>query len=165
MKFRTAYEPFERTDGVDFTGKKSRTKQSFKQECDINHIMKKYERQGILPQNIKQGMYADVSDVPTYQEACNLVIAAQEQFAALPSNVRERFANDPARFLEFVNDGSNAEEMEKLGLFSPEAVERVKTQKEANQARTSKKAKAKTETAAVGGGSATERSEGGSPTS
>ena len=37
-------------------------------------------------------------------------------FAAMPAEVRDRFQNDPGRFLEFANDASNYEEALKMGL-------------------------------------------------
>jgi len=37
-------------------------------------------------------------------------------FNDLPSSIRSRFGNDPAAFLDFVQDENNADEMVKLGL-------------------------------------------------
>ena len=60
---------------------KSMTKQEFKEECDINNILKRYENDGLLPDMIKSDpQYGDFSDVASYQEACNITIKAQEQF-------------------------------------------------------------------------------------
>lgn len=97
----------------------SRTKQAFKDECDINNIVSKAMKAGELQGMINPPRYADVADAPRYHEALTLVVEAQAQFDALPSAVRKRFANDPANFLEFANDPSSAEEMIKLGLASP----------------------------------------------
>jgi len=44
---------------------------------------------------------------------------------ALPSAVRERFNNDPAKFVEFATDEANVEELRKMKLLSPEALERL----------------------------------------
>lgn len=97
--------------------KPSRTKQAFRKECDINEILKKYKTTGQLPDLIKANpSYGDFADVATYQDSLNMVIFAQEQFAALPAKVRDRFANDPARFLEFAEDPANASELVKMGL-------------------------------------------------
>lgn len=93
------------------------TKKAFKDECDVNHIMRRFEKTGQLPV-INRGtpLYGDYSEVPTYQDALNIVERAEQQFAGLPSVVRARFANDPAQFLNFANDPTNAEEMVKMGL-------------------------------------------------
>lgn len=114
-KFRNAYSDFKRSSVMPRGD--SVTKQSFKAECDINTILAKYRTTGVLPTLIKENpRFGDFSDVPTYQEALNTVRLAQEQFDSLSSHVRERFANDPARFLEFVSDPLNSEELVKMGL-------------------------------------------------
>lgn len=71
----------------------------------------------MLPSLIKENpKYGDFANPLSYQESLNLVIHAQEQFNSLSSRVRERFANDPQKFLEFTSNPENAEEMVKLGL-------------------------------------------------
>jgi len=50
-----------------------------------------------------------------------LLLRTRERFEALPSLVRERFANDPSRMLAFVADKANAKEAESLGLLAPKA--------------------------------------------
>jgi len=92
------------------------TKQSFKDECDINSIVKKALRNGLLPDGNVNPIYGDFSDVKTYQEGLNVVLRAETQFNALPAHVRSKFQNDPAQFLEFATDPKNSEEMISLGL-------------------------------------------------
>lgn len=112
---------------------KSRTHQSFKAECDVNNIMKKYERTGILEhRNTFQGQYGDFTNVPNdFHEAQNAVIAAEEMFMTLPAKVRRRFQNDAGEFIDFATDPANQEEMIKLGLaerrVDGEVVEKVST--------------------------------------
>ena len=115
MNFRTRYEKFPRRrtaiEGI------SKTQQQFKEECDINNIMKKFAKTGELPHMMKtEPRYGEFADVPDYLEAMNTVAHANEQFAALSSQVRKRFGNDPQEFLAFATNGENAEEMIKMGL-------------------------------------------------
>jgi len=108
---------------ISFEGDKGVTKQADARDCDINLIMRRYEKTGTLPDLIvKNGRYGDFSEVPDYQEACNIVNFANEQFDALDVNIRNRFANDPVNFLAFMNDPANEDEIEKMGLLKPEAV-------------------------------------------
>lgn len=101
----------------------SLTKQSMKDDCDINNILKKFNKTGQLPDLIKTNpKFGDFADTLDYQESLNLVIHAQTQFEALSAAVRKRFHNDPAEFLEFVQDAKNAEEMVSLGLASKRPV-------------------------------------------
>ena len=48
--------------------------QSYKNVSDINNIMKQYQKTGILP-NVKEKLarYADVSQVPTVEEAHDII--------------------------------------------------------------------------------------------
>lgn len=99
-----------------------RTKQSFKETVDINRIMSRYERTGMLEHVAKyEGDYGDFTDVPTsYHEAMLQVRRADEMFMSLPAKVRKRFANDPGEFLAFVENPENRDEMHELGLLKPE---------------------------------------------
>lgn len=98
----------------------SMTKQAMADECDINKIMKRYEKTGMLNHVIRyKGQYADVSTEHDYQSALQTIIDANVMFDSLPAAVREKFANDPAGFLAFVEDPSNHDEMAELGLLSP----------------------------------------------
>lgn len=102
---------------LDFTGEQSMTKQSFKEECDINTLVRQFGITGQIPTDVRQPQYGDFTAVTDYQTALNAVIAAQESFAAMPADVRRRFANDPALFVEFCSDPANRDEAIKLGLI------------------------------------------------
>ena len=95
----------------------SMTKQEHKAECDINNILKQYKQTGMIRHIASQGpIYADLPSDIDFQGSLNMVLDAQNAFSTLPSKVRERFANDPQRFLAFMADPSNADEIIKLGL-------------------------------------------------
>lgn len=100
-----------------------RTKQSFKDTTDINHIMGRYLRSGNIDWSAKHaGSYGEI-EPQTFHEAMNVVARAKEMFADLPAPVRKRFGNEPAAFLEFFNNSDNIDEMRKLGLAEPEKEE------------------------------------------
>lgn len=95
----------------------SLTKQAFKEDCDINHIFKKWKKDGILNHvNRYQGRYEDVSSFQSYEDSLNTIARAEEAFSTLPADIRKRFDNDPGVFLEFVENPNNLDEMVKLGL-------------------------------------------------
>lgn len=95
----------------------SKTKQSFKKECDINVIMAKYQKTGALSHvNQFAGDY-DFAPAISYLEAHALIEQADEMFVALPSTLRNKFDNDPSKFLAFVQDEGNSDEMRELGLL------------------------------------------------
>jgi phage internal scaffolding protein len=116
MKFKTNHQTYCR-NGIVFD-EQSLTKQAGKEACDINNIINKYAKTGIITHlSKKAGSYADYSKASSYHESMNLVLEAQEQFNELPAELRFRFQNDPYHFLEFVNNPENIPEMQKMGLL------------------------------------------------
>lgn len=103
----------------------SRTKQSFRDECDINNILRKFNVTGQLPIGSVQPQYGDFSGITDYQSALNAVMAAQDSFLALPAKVRAKFDNDPALFVEFASNEANKDEMKALGLLREETAQAV----------------------------------------
>lgn len=95
----------------------SLAQQQFKDECDINTILERFNVTGQLPVGPLQPQFGDFSGITDYQTALNAVLDAQESFDALPARVRERFANDPAAFVDFCLDAANRDEMKALGLI------------------------------------------------
>jgi len=107
--------------------KSSLTKQSFRDECDINNILRKFNVTGQLPVGSVQPQYGDFSGITDYQSALNAVMAAQDSFLELPAKVRAKFQNDPALFVEFASDEANKDEMKALGLLREETAQAVVT--------------------------------------
>lgn len=100
----------------------SMAQQHFRDECDVNRILAKYQKTGLIEHvNKFGGEYADLSAVPDFQDALNSVIAAQDAFDSLPSKLRKEFGNDPAAFLDFVHNPDNKDEMVKMGLAKASA--------------------------------------------
>lgn len=100
-KIRHAYSPSE--GGVFHPKGKSMTRQSHKDEVDVNRIVRRYYDQG---NHFDLAQFSEeIVNLPTglsYHEALNQVIAADEAFASLPSELREAHANDPGQLLRFV---------------------------------------------------------------
>lgn len=94
------------------------TQQSFKDECDINTIVKRFGLTGEMPGGFAMPVSGDFSGIGDFQSAMNAVRAAQEAFDSLPGEMRARFANDPQRLISFLEDGANRDEAVKLGLVA-----------------------------------------------
>lgn len=105
----------------------SRTQQSFRDECDINNILRQFNVTGQLPVGSVQPQYGDFSGITDYQSALNAVMAAQDSFLALPAKVRAKFDNDPALFVDWASDEANKDEMKALGLLREETAQAVVT--------------------------------------
>jgi len=96
----------------------SRTLQSHKDECDINNIMRQWTKTGVITHGQKkEPVFADVFDVPDYQNHLNQILAADEAFQALPAAVRKVFDNDPAKFVEGIDKPEHKEILTKLGIL------------------------------------------------
>lgn len=56
------------------------TKQAAKDGADINKILKKYEKTGLMPQSGMQPRYGDFTGANSYHENLNQLIEAQALF-------------------------------------------------------------------------------------
>lgn len=104
--------------GIDFTNDPGLTQQQFKDECDINEIVRRFGLTGELPENVRTPRSGDFTGVNDYQSAMNAVRAADEAFMELPGELRKRFDNDPQKLMDFMEDENNKEEAIKLGLVN-----------------------------------------------
>ena len=107
MKFASRYSVTGSKPGITFKDP-SATLQSFKDDADINCIIARYENTGVLVDPTvpvsRTPEFGDFSDMPDYQTAQNVIIAAKNAFDSLSSKIRERFNNDPAAYFDFVQN-------------------------------------------------------------
>jgi phage internal scaffolding protein len=92
--------------------------QHFKDECDINNILRQFNVTGLLPESPLSPRYGDFTGISDYHSALNQVIAAEDEFMALPAQIRSRFDNDPAKLIDFLENPENKDEAIKLGLVN-----------------------------------------------
>lgn len=97
----------------------SLTQQQFKEEADINTIVDRFLRSGVMPNSVNMPQYVDYEGVFDFQSAMNVVRQADENFMRLDAKVRARFNNSPQEFLEFFANPDNTEEAVRLGLAIP----------------------------------------------
>lgn len=98
----------------------SRTHQNFKDECDINTIVRRFGLTGELPPTFRAPQYGDFEGVFDYQSALNQVMAANEAFMSMPSGIRARFHNNPQNLIEFLSREENRDEALRMGLLRAE---------------------------------------------
>lgn len=106
-----------RTPVVACDPEEDRTKQEFKEECDVNNIMAKFAKTGMIT-HLAKGIphFSDVSEMGDYRAAIENVRAADEYFQQLPAKLRAHFDHDAANFLEFSQKPGAVEELRELGL-------------------------------------------------
>lgn len=115
-------KPYDEIVAVEFhSDLPSETKQSMRDECDLNLLIKKYPNMlGYGLDALANGNMASFTDLTfapeDLQDAMAAVDDVKEKFAALPSAVRDRFGSDPLSLLDFLSNSDNDEEAIKLGL-------------------------------------------------
>lgn len=109
---------------VDCSKDKGFTVQADREDADINKIIQRFEKSGQQARvNSKEPFYGDVSDIGDLAESLMKVQKAQELFMEYEWPIRERFDNDPSKFVEFLEDEGNRKEAEELGIVQKRPVE------------------------------------------
>lgn len=115
LLFRTPFSPRYRVS-IEFQGE-GQTKQSFKDECDVNRIVARFQATGELPNvNALPPQYLDVTAMD-FQEHQNYIAGAMSMFHDLPARIRDRFQNDAGEFLDFCSQEKNRPELAEMGLL------------------------------------------------
>lgn len=94
-----------------------RTRQDDLAASEINNIVKRYNRTRELPVVGREAFFADVSEMPDFATAFETIHKGEKAFMQLPAEIKSRFGNNPAAFLDFTNDPSNRDEMVEMGLL------------------------------------------------
>lgn len=69
----------------------------------------------VNPEATRQPRFEDVTSM-SYHEMLNKVSGVRSKFESLPSQLRQRFKNDPRVMLSFIDDPKNRKEAVRLGL-------------------------------------------------
>lgn len=95
------------------------TEQIHRDDCNINSVVSRYRKTGILINaREKLGEYKTAPNF-TFHEAMNFVSKTNEMFEMIPADIRNRFQNDPQAFSEFAENPENQDELIKMGLIEP----------------------------------------------
>ncbi len=95
------------------TYKDGRTKQSFKDETDIEKMLSRAQAAGTISHLEKyQGSYGDFADFDFF-DSILMLTKGREVFDALPSELRSEFNQSPEQFFAYVNDPANKDDLEK----------------------------------------------------
>lgn len=108
------------SEGTRCTLEERMTVDSDADSADINVIIRKYNMQPLhlqLGWSGKVGEYADVSALPTYREALDIVNRAEATFMELPPDIRAKFDNSHVRMLDAFQHGELADVFEEIGYL------------------------------------------------
>lgn len=134
MEFFTKYNPAP-SEGFKTEGR-SLTQQSFKDECDINKLIKRLvdpnetvDLRDLSKNAPRMPLWGDFSAVPDVHTAHDIFLQAEAAFMTLPAAVRARFNNSPVELLAFTENPANREEVKKLfgapAAVAPEVIPKV----------------------------------------
>jgi phage internal scaffolding protein len=108
-----------------------------KDECDLEKMVERYKRTGQI-RVMGDPKFGEWSQIASYHDAQNAIIATQEAFAKVPSKIRQKFDNDPQKLIDFIEDPKNLKECVELGLVDKSV---LKSEKSAEPAKSAKSAK------------------------
>jgi len=92
------------------------TKQSEADACNINLMLARWLKTGVVKITGQRPMYGDFANVDEYHAMVNRLQAAEAEFMRIPAKVRKRADNDVGKFVELVMDVDNRDELLELGL-------------------------------------------------
>lgn len=102
------------------------TRQEFKKSCDLAQVLKRFamtpegkESLAMAQGHAETCQFFDVSSGMTFHTAQSLIADSRASMARLPAEVRARFGNDPAAYLDFVSDPASAPQLREWGLLPP----------------------------------------------
>lgn len=119
-----------RPHAINFPNRKRAAKQSFKDQCDVNHVIAVFQKTGrLINQRNAPPRYGDFTAVPDFKTAMLQRIQVNNFYESLPLEVKAKYRSVD-EFYKFASDGKNLEELVKLGLVKkktppPEKVQKV----------------------------------------
>lgn len=112
IKCRNEYAPQHQD-----VGEESATKQAFKEQCDINYVVRTHAQSGMWAHiNPREPHFGDFSQAINLQGAIATLRAAEDDFNALPARVRRAADNDPEVFLQMCANEDDFYELVDAGL-------------------------------------------------
>lgn len=105
-----------------YTGR-SKTQQQFKDDADINLVLKKYGAfKDYVPEDVSIPLeyFRDLSMLPSdFTESLNVIAESNQMFMDLPAHLRRAVNDDPRRLLELSQSPEGLETLKKLGFGIP----------------------------------------------
>lgn len=106
--------------------KPSMTSQEFKDECNVNNILKRYAAQAqvmgvplseLLPK-LGTAPYGDFTNLDSFMEMKNKVARATQVFESLPSDIRAKYGNTVEGFIGALNNPDEYKFLSERGVLN-----------------------------------------------
>jgi len=93
-----------------------RVEQAHKEEVNINNIVKRHGMDLIAKTAALQQFTYDDNPNNDFQETMNAILKAEKSFDSVPSEIRKQFDNNPAKFMDFIHNPENNQQLIDWGL-------------------------------------------------
>lgn len=108
--------------GLDCSGSEDKTMQSFKGDCDINALVKRFGITDVIPVARQIAEFGEFDLTADMHTLMNQVRRGESAFQELPAEWREKFGNDPVDFLDALHNPERHAELVSAGIVkAPEA--------------------------------------------
>lgn len=98
-------------------GSEVKTKQSFKNQCDINDLVARHRRTGLVDHTTsRKPLYGDFTAATDLFTHINATNAAEDEFRTLPAQVRRLCNEDPVELLNLLATEPGCESLRTAGL-------------------------------------------------
>lgn len=118
-------DKFSREAAIDCSADKDMTRQEFKEETDINVLLKKFG----LNQQSRPLIYGEFDYTIDYQQALQSVDDARKAHARMPAEIREKYPTTNT-MLEGMASGALAKDLEDLSMTKQQAAQHAAIENE-----------------------------------
>jgi len=125
----------------------SKTQQNFTDDADINTIVGRVLKTGIMPDIPIPPQYGDLTTVDDYHTMVNKLAETKALFYRLDAKERAKFDNDPGAWIGYVNQAINEGDLEPLKQMGMDVSAWEKAQAAAREAADDERIKARVEAA------------------
>lgn len=104
---------------IRVSSRPSRTNRDFASDSDINVIVSRFLKTGLLPTVSSVPQFADLTAIPRGTDALLAIRRAQASFERLPLSIRDALGHDMSKFESWLNDPANKDLALKYGFLKP----------------------------------------------
>lgn len=135
MEFNSAYSKVHKKQ-CDCSADDKLTEDAHREFTDVNGIVERFAH-GVLPQ-MREGTYEDLTEVTDFNTMQQTVARVKTQFEILPAKIRDKFDNDPSKYVNFINTATE-DEIKATGLVKVEKIDDSEPKKKPPEKKEAKK--------------------------
>lgn len=103
-------------EAYDFSDDNCPVVQYFRDESEINNIVRLWSNGAVPPPSRIPPRYVDCTQIEDFQHALDVLCDAEEMLDSMTPAQRSRFQDDPVSFIEYFSDPEHHKEFESLNF-------------------------------------------------